>query len=200
MWRGVWRRPMRRTALGGGIALAIVLALGTSVSAKSCRMKAPDLSVYVVKLVDAESAAQKVGSGAKLEDDSDDLPHARFVSSNGVEELILFSHYGADPDEYAEVEVRLAGEEALALPELKVDAFVSEHGIALGMTPAEVEKRFGPCIKSRDDSGASEVIQYEIADADRDDELKSYGYPSYYAEYEFERGKLIRYRFGFEYP
>ena len=196
MWRGVWRQPMWRTVLGG----AILLALGTSVSAKSCRMKAPDLSVYGVKLVDAESAAQKVGPGAKLEDDSDDLPHARFVSSNGVEELILFSHYGADPDEYAEVEVRLAGEEALALPALPTDSFVSEHGIALGMTPAEVEKRFGPCIKSRDDSGASEVIQYEIADADRDEELKAYGYPSYYAEYEFERGKLIRYRFGFEYP
>lgn len=177
-----------------------MLGLAAGASAKSCRMKDPDLGVYGVKLTDAESAVEKVGAGAKLEEDDDDLPHARFVSSNGVEELVLFSHYGADPDQYAEIEVRLAGEEALALPELPTDSFVSEHGIKLGMTPAEVEKHFGTCIKSRDESGEDEVIQYEIADADRDDELKSYGYPSYYAEYEFEHGKLIRYRFGFEYP
>jgi hypothetical protein len=30
--------------------------------------------------------------------------------------------------------------------------------------------------------------------------LKLANMPFYYAEYQFERGKLVRYRFGYDYP
>ncbi len=72
--------------------------------------------------------------------------------------------------------------------------------ITLGMSPAEVVKRLGTCIKSRDKQGDDETIQYAIEGADKDDKLKAYGYPTYYAEYEFRSEKLVRFRFGFEYP
>jgi hypothetical protein len=78
--------------------------------------------------------------------------------------------------------------------------FASGLGVALGMTPAEIVKRFGTCIKSRDKNGDDETIQYAIDGADKDDKLKTYGYPTYYAEYEFRSEKLVRFRFGFEYP
>ncbi len=77
-------------------------------------MKNPDVSVSGVKLTDSESAIKVVGEGAKLEESEDDLPHARFVSTNGSQELVLFAHYGALDDEYAEAEVRISGPEALA--------------------------------------------------------------------------------------
>jgi hypothetical protein len=156
--------------------------------------------VFGIELTDGDSAAKQVGSGADLTEDTEDLPHARFVSDNGAQELVLYAHYGAAADEYAEAEVRAAGEEALALKSLPTDTFVTQHGIQLGMTPAEVLERFGKCVKNHEKGAGSETIEYEIGDAENDTELKKYGYPLYYAEYEFTNGRLARFRFGFEYP
>jgi hypothetical protein len=188
----------RLTALLIGLALAV--GARDAHAAKACRMKGPDLSVFQIKLNDENSAVTQVGSGPALIEDTEDLPRARFVSSNGVQELVLFAHYGAPTDEYAEVEVRLAGSEAMTLKELPTKVFETGLGIALGMKTSELVKKLGPCIKSRDKSGSEEIIQYTIERADEDSVLKPYGYPKYYAEYEFERDKLIRFRFGFEYP
>lgn len=182
------------------IGLAMVAGARDAGAAKACRMKGPDLSVFQIKLKDEESSVKQVGSGPTLIEDTEDLPRARFVSSDGVQELVLFAHYGAPIDEYAEVEVRLAGTEAMTLKELPTEAFETGLGIALGMKPSDVVKRLGTCIKSRDKSGSDEIIQYAIERADEDGELKTYGYPKYYAEYEFRRDKLVRFRFGFEYP
>jgi hypothetical protein len=163
-------------------------------------MKDPDLSVYGIRLTDADSAVSQVGSGLPLSEDEEDMPHIRFVSSNGAQELVLFAHPGADTDEYGEVEVRKAGIEALALKDLPTPSFVSGRGVELGMSRADIISRFGQCLKADEKSGDGETIQYQIENADRDRDLKGFNYPVYYAEYEFERGKLVRYRFGFEYP
>jgi hypothetical protein len=170
------------------------------VSAKPCRMKGPDVSIYGIRLGDADSAVRQIGSGLPLTENEDDMPFVRFVSSNGAQELVLFAHYGAGTDEYGEVEVRKAGIEALALNDLSTPSFVSGRGIELGMSRADVVSRFGQCFKSDERSGDTETIQYQIENADRDPDLKEFNYPVYYAEYEFERGKLVRFRFGFEYP
>jgi hypothetical protein len=186
-----------------GLATWMAVGLLTFVGAdyaEGCRMKNPDLSVYGIKLTDGESATKQVGAGPDLVEDDDDLPHARFVSKDGAQELILFSHYGAGPDEYAEAEVRPAGTEALTLKELPTEAFVTGRGIALGMTLAEVVDRLGSCRLARERSGALETLHYVVAGADTDPELKGFGYATYYAEYQFRSGKLMRFRFGFEYP
>lgn len=165
-----------------------------------CRMKNPDVSVSGVLLTDSESAIKVVGAGAKLDESEDDLPHARFVSTNGAQELVLFAHYGAVDDEYAEAEVRVAGAEALALKDLPIESFKTGRGVELGMTVAQVEALFGTCLKTRQKTGPDLFFEYEIENADRDPQLRNFGYPVYYAEYEFKKGKLVRYRFGFAYP
>ena len=186
-------------AIGAAVACWAVSTTETD-AAKTCRMKGPDLSVFGIKLNDEESAVKQVGSGPTIIEDSDDLPRTRFVSKDGVQELILYAHYGAPVDEYAEVEVKLAGAEAMTLKELPAEEFISGLGVKLGMSPAEVVKKLGNCIKNRGKDGRSELIQYASEDADKDDTLKTYGYPAYYAEYEFRSDKLVRFRFGFEYP
>jgi hypothetical protein len=180
--------------------LALVAGAHDAKAAKACRMNGPDLSVFQIKLNDEESAVKQVGSGPNLVEDTEDLPRARFVSRDGVQELVLYAHYGAPTDEYAEVEVRLAGSEAMTLKELPTEVFETGLGIALGMKPSEVVKRLGKCIRARDKDGSDEIIQYAIERANEDSALKQYGYPKYYAEYEFRRDKLVRFRFGFEYP
>lgn len=182
------------------ISLILTAAGAANGFAKPCRMKEPDVSVYGIRLADAESAVRQIGSGLQLSEGEEDMPHVRFVSSNGAQELVLFSHSGAGTDEYGEVEVRKAGIEALALNDLPTPSFVSGRGIELGMSRADVVSRFGQCLKSDERSGDSETMQYEIENANKDRELKDFNYPVYYAEYEFKGGKLVRYRFGFEYP
>ena len=182
-------------------ALLALVAPGLSGEARAqCRMKSPDTTISGITLTDSESAVRVVGADAELIENDHDLPHARFVSTNGAEELVLFAPYGANPDEYAEAEVRVAGTEALTLRDLPIETFRTGHGVALGMTIKEVEALFGRCVKSRQRSGNEVFIEYEIKDADRDPELSRFSYPLYYAEYEFLRGKLVRFRFGFAYP
>jgi hypothetical protein len=163
-------------------------------------MKSPDTTISGITLADADSAINVVGAGADLVDSEDDLPHARFVSTNGAQEMDLFAHYGAASDVYAEVEVRIADAEALALKDLPLETFKTGRGVELGMKVAEVEALFGTCFKSRQKTGSELFFEYEIANADRDPELAKFGFPVYYAEYEFKSGKLVRFRFGFAYP
>lgn len=181
------------------LATAVWLALAPGAEAK-CRMKSPDLSISGIQLTDVESAVKVVGTSPPLYDSEDDLPHARFVSTNGAQEMVLFAHYGAVPDEYAEVEVRIAGAEALALKDLPIESFKTGRGVELGMSSSQVLALFGSCLKTRQKTRSELFIEYEIANADRDPELKDFGLPVYYAEYEFQNDKLVRFRFGFAYP
>lgn len=181
------------------LVTAVWVALASAAEAK-CRMKSPDLSISGIQLTDVESAIKVVGASPPLAESEDDLPHARFVSTNGAQEMVLFAHYGAVQDEYAEVEVRVAGAEALALKDLPIESFKTGRGVELGMNSSQVLALFGSCLKTRQKTGSELFIEYEIANADRDPELKGFGLPVYYAEYEFQKDKLIRFRFGFAFP
>lgn len=181
------------------LVTAVWVALASAAEAK-CRMKSPDLSISGIQLTDVESAIKVVGASPPLAESEDDLPHARFVSTNGAQEMVLFAHYGAVQDEYAEVEVRVAGAEALALKDLPIESFKTGRGVELGMSSSQVLALFGSCLKTRQKTGSELFIEYEIANADRDPELKGFGLPVYYAEYEFQKDKLIRFRFGFAFP
>lgn len=180
----------------------ILLALPASpgFAQSKCRIKDPDVSISGITLTKRETAVQVVGTNVNLIESEEDLPHARFVSKDGAQELVLFAPYGAVDDEYSEVEVREAGPEALVLKDLPVASFKTGRGVELGMSVAAVEALFGRCFKSREKTGQELFFEYEIDAADRDEELKTYGFPVYYAEYEFQKGKLTRFRFGFAYP
>lgn len=185
----------------GVCAWLALAALGLPDAARAkCRMQSPDTTISGITLTDSESAVRVIGADPEVIDSDHDLPHVRFVSTNGAEELVLFTPYGANPDEYSEAEVRVAGTEALALNDLPIENFTTGRGVTLGMTIKEVEALFGRCTKTRQKSGQEFFIEYEITDADRDPELGRFGFPLYYAEYEFLRGRLVRFRFGFAYP
>lgn len=185
---------------GRSLAIAVACCIVPYAADAKCRIKNPDISIAGILLTDSVSAARVVGAGAKLEESEDDLPHARFVSSNGAQEMVLFAHYGADDDEYAEVEVRVAGLEAIALNDLPIESFKTGRGVELGVSAAEVQALFGTCFTSRHKNGDVLFFEYVLENADREEDLKNFGFPVYYAEYEFKRDKLVRFRFGFAFP
>jgi hypothetical protein len=103
------------------LVMALLVFPGAAYS--KCRMKNPDVSISGIKLTNRDSAVAIVGSGANLVESEEDLPHARFVSKSGAQELVLFAAFGAVEDEYSEVEVKAAGAEALVLRVLPIDRF-----------------------------------------------------------------------------
>ncbi len=189
-----------RCSSAAHLLLVMALLAFPGAAHSKCRMKSPDVSINGIKLTDRDSAVAIVGSGADLIESEEDLPHTRFVSRSGAQELVLFAAFGAVEDEYSEVEVKAAGAEALVLRDLPIESFKSGRGVELGMSVAEVQALFGTCFKSKEKNGDELFFEYEITAADRDAELKDFGFPIYYAEYEFKKGKLTRFRFGFAYP
>lgn len=51
-----------------------------------------------------------------------------------------------------------------------------------------------------DDFDGNLVLKYVNEDYDHSKFLQRWRYPKYYAWYKFKEDKLIRFRFGFEYP
>lgn len=183
----------------GFFCLGIVLALSSQgATAKTCKFDKPDLSVAGIKLMDAVSATQVVGPDVDVKEVEDDLPNARFVTKDGAQELIVFSNYSAAGDEFSEFEVKMAGSEAMTLPDLPVAAFTTGQGIELGMSAKELLKKLGSCTKARERAQGGEFIQFEIPNEQMGPDLRALGFPTYFAEYEFQNDKLIRFRFGLE--
>ena len=57
------------------------------------------------------------------------------------------------------------------------------------------------CAKRYKSRGSTETFLYGVGDIKAElPILKLANMPFYYAEYQFERGKLVRYRFGYDYP
>ena len=89
---------------------------------------------------------------------------------------------------------------ATARRKLDTAEFATNNGIKLGMTRPNVE-RLGRCFKLYKARGSTETFLYGVGDIKAGlPILKLANMPFYYAEYQFERGKLVRYRFGYDYP
>jgi hypothetical protein len=181
-----------------------------------CAASRPDIEIYGVRLGDDRSFRQKIGSaykevyGAK----TSDFPWAVFFSSDGRQTLALRRHPGGGSQDYMEAEVQLSGRKASAnLGAEKSDYmgkelrdqilpsadFETNNGVKLGLTTPELAKILKNCFKPFRKDGYRETIRYKIAD-ERSKFLEKYAMPEYYAEYQLDHDRLVRFRFGFPYP
>lgn len=195
----VFRADMSLRLPPGVLGLAFFAVIAPhSAGAAGCKFDKPDLSVAGIKLMDAVSATSVVGPDVEIKEVEDDLPNARFVTKDGAQELVVFSNYSAAGDEFSEFEVKMAGSEAMTLPDLPLAAFKSERGIELGISARDLVQKLGTCTKARERTQGGEFIQYEITYDQMGADLRALGFPTYFAEYEFQNDKLIRFRFGLE--
>lgn len=207
-----------------GIAAAAGMLAATAAHATprgDCRLDKADRAVHGVTLGDSASGRAVLGDRMTkklhlVEREGGDFPWYVFVSRDGAQSIAFRTHPGDTVNSYQEVEVRylrigqgqlLATEESYYIgregkpPTLPADKFVTGRGIALGMTKAEVTRRIGRCIKGFKAQGVMQTIRYAVQnESAKLPILKTANMPSYYAEYQFERGKLVRFRFGHDYP
>jgi uncharacterized protein YecT (DUF1311 family) len=165
----------------------------------NCQLANPDTSVFGINLLDRNSSMKQVGLMSITHEAANDLPHLSFCTKEKTQTLTLFIHPGGVVNEVAEFQVKNYSESDSALS-LETNSFITSNGIVLGMSKSKVTSIFGHCYKTSTTKSNREVIKYHINGFNNSEFLKRFEYPVYYAEYEFEAKKLVRLRFGVEYP
>jgi len=182
-------------------ALALTVSLASYAHAApkkgpGCLLPNADTTLHGITLGDYKSTEKVLGRDRRGAPDNPDtdFPWYAFASRNGQETMRLRRHAGDVVDSYMEFEVR-RGTDEKAVP-LAANRFVSGKGVKLGMSRQAVVALFGPCFRATR-NGKTETLRYEIEeDPPRSRVLKNANMPQYYAEYEFEDGKLVRFAFG----
>ncbi|MFZ4414741.1 MAG: hypothetical protein ACOYOV_16775 [Bacteroidales bacterium] len=168
-------------------------------STHSCQLSSPDTSVFGIKLNDSQSKINQVGDQFELRNDNEDLPYEKFCSLDKQQILTLFFHPGGSKNEFSEFQLTYYSKKDAAAV-VKTAVFKTEKGIELGLSMQKLIAVLGYCFKTVKTNKNTEIIKYQIDDFKHSEFLKRYNMPLYYAEYEFKNDKLIRFRFGFEYP
>lgn len=164
-----------------------------------CQLANPDTSVYGVILRDKESALKQLGEKFETIEDNIDMPHMTYYSQDKSQTLTVFFHYGDYRNEFSEFQVkRISTNDTAEI--LPTNKFVTNSGIMLGLPKVEIISIFGECFKTINKNINTEIIKYRIDDFPNSEFLHRFNMPSYYSEYEFRDDKLVRFRFGFEYP
>jgi len=189
------------------LAVAFLLLALPSEAEAACKQIKAESDVIGIRIGDAQSAVRVIGEAGfpTAEQDKNkagadtSLPYVRFATRDGREELKLYEHYGDEVNSYNEIEVTPARASVSAAKRLPVANFTTERGIKLGITEQALTRILGSCLKRRRGNAGETTIQYAIDDPGHA-LLERAKMPSYYAHYVFRRGKLARFKFGFEYP
>ena len=163
--------------------------------------RSADISVLGMFLSDPESTRRVLEDPPEPLETGDDFPTVQICNSNNTELLILVFHYGDVKDSFNEVRIRNISKPPTNClePPKQTNHFVTGKGIRLGISKKELTIVFGPGF-TENAEGSRIVIRYRIDNFDKSNFLKKYNLPIYYGTYHFEKDKLIKFEFGFEYP
>ena len=194
------------------IGMAVIMAgYGTTPAAAACKPVRAASDIAGIRIADGPSATKIIGAGdrpgfpaTEQEKDADGVdlfpPNIRFASRDGREELKLFHHYGDSADAYNEIEVLpAAGGKPGKAKRLALAHFATGSGIRLGMAQSALTQLLGTCFQDQAANRGVTTLHYAITD-EQHPLLKRSGMPSYYADYDFSGARLVRFKFGFEYP
>jgi hypothetical protein len=163
-----------------------------------CQLETADTAVHGITLSDIASSIAVLGREWNLIEDNADMPHQNYSNAHGSQFLTCFFHYGGGKYQYSEFQVSRSCDGIIAKT-LSDEAFVTGNGIQLGLSKDSVISIMGSCYIT-DTFDGHLVLKYVAEDYDHSPFLRRWNYPKYYAWYEFSGDKLIRFRFGFEYP
>ena len=159
-----------------------------------------DISVNNIFLIDKPSQEKILGKNVKFVEQDDSHPTVIFTSSSGNEFLSIITFEGGSGEVY-EFEISYSTKTKTLAPKLKnIRNFHSGKNIQLGMSKTQLFSTLGkPQLHSS--KGKLETYEYRIEDLESKNKfLTYYNMPIYFGNYTFKNNKLIKFRFGFEYP
>ncbi|WP_282589338.1 hypothetical protein [Lichenifustis flavocetrariae] len=185
------------------IAVSIWLALGLApvwATETSCSPKKLDTTLFGVALEDSRSALARLGKDWETQRSDLQLESALFQSQDGKQTLTVFIQPDGGSD-YAiaqfDLRLRQTGEKHRRLPE---GLLKTGSGIRLGLRMGEIVARLGVCFTETTTASKRRILHYGVETAQGASFLQRYNMPAYKADYEFENGRLVHFRFGLEQP
>jgi hypothetical protein len=149
-------------------------------------------------LMHPKSIVKTIGDQMKWVIEGSGAPRVLLTNTGRTEYLILYHGYGGWHNEFDEFEVGLMKGMKGKFRTFKVDSFVTESGVRLGMTVEELVavkgKKF---VKAREEG--KEVLRYTLDNFPKGI-LGRYNMPEYEASYFFDGGRLVKFVFGFPNP
>jgi hypothetical protein len=187
------------------ILMISVLNFGLGISIKLCGQKTfiPDTTLNnEIILMNVRSILNHLGDVSSYRFEDDDLPRVCFIDSSKSFYIILTKLPGGNANRFMFFEVGYLenGASNLCLNRNSYFNFLStESGIKLGISFSDFKLIKGANYR-KSMSGNLMKISFRI-DSKNDTYgiLKKYNMPIYEANYYFQKGKLIRYSFGFPY-
>jgi hypothetical protein len=158
----------------------------------------PDLKINNLELVNPQSIIENLGDLKTIMKEDEGLPYVYFTDKNKKQLLTLISFPGSSYNDIYQIIVE-KNKTKNNLPIIQVDNFTTDSNITLGMSKLEIIKLKGDFfIEKKLDK--NEILLYSINDYNKSDFLKRYNLPSYFMEFTFFNNKLIKLKFGFDYP
>ena len=158
----------------------------------------PDTSIGEISINNSDNVNKYLGKDVMENLIFKGLPNSSVTSIDRKQRLTFYFHPGNTAKEFSEFKVSY--NESKNRKEVVTDdkEFKTESGIKLGMTSGEIRSIKGEPKKIT--KNETTIFHYKIDDFKNSEFLKNYNMPIYYADYVFNNGYLIEFRFGFEYP
>ncbi len=163
----------------------------------SCFMA--DLMVSDLRLKSSDNVDRLLGADIMDRLGEAGFNEASILSADRSQELVVVFSPGDIAKEFSGFKIREAiPAKSENIPVSEIEDFVTESGIKLGMSKAEILALNGEPTSIENDILSK--LQYRIADAENSALLQEYNQYAYVADYYFHGGKLVEFHFGFEYP
>jgi hypothetical protein len=149
-----------------------------------------DTTVNGIKLNDCDTIEELFGDNYKLLPDIDDLPSIQILNNEQSQLLTMYMWNGSSKCDFSQFQVEYVPSkiEYLQKPfNLKTGNFKSGKGIYLGMTSSQLKTKFGKPSEIRHESG---LLIYSYQEYNN----------LYFGDYYFKKDKLVKFRYGNEYP
>jgi hypothetical protein len=158
----------------------------------------PDVKVNNLELSNPASILKNVGDLRNMMIENTGLPYYTITNKNKKATLTMISFTGSGYNDIYQFII----EDNYSLEKNKYTSyndFVTESDLKLGISKSEIIKIKGGGYSLKNE-GNLEILTYRISDYNSSQFLKKYNLPSYFMEFSLREDKVLKIKFGFNYP
>jgi hypothetical protein len=122
-------------------------------------------------------------------------PVIGFSNKNNSEYLLLYQYEGGVKNGFSCFEIGYTSDLEREFTALNYDKFKTESGLMLGMTLKELEN-----VKGGSYTQYENKVVYQLTDYPNSSFLRSHNMPAYFLECTMRNDRIIRIKYGFDYP
>lgn len=157
----------------------------------------PDIKINSLELANPESILKNIGDLKSLIIEDENLPHVSFTSQNKKEKLTLIIFPGSGYNDVYQFVIE--ENDKKETHKLNYINFITESGLKLGISKEEIIKLKGEQFNLKQ-SDNNTLISYTLDNYNNSKFLQQYNMPSYFMEFTLKEDKVIKIKFGFDYP